>query len=122
MSSLLHDLPTHAALALALSPRVLTDSATGSAVELPDGDGPAFVAVQTGALASGTSLTVDVEQSNDGSTWATVDVELPVIAANGVAVAPLVRDRRYLRCSVSLSGGSPSAAIAVLIGQQKKVV
>jgi hypothetical protein len=122
MSSLLHDIPTRAAFALALTPRVITSDVTGSAVELPDGDGPAVVVIQTGTFAGGTGVSVDFEGSNDGSSWTAVPVELPTLAANGVAVAPLVRDSRHLRCSVTLTGGSPSAAIAVLIGQQKKVV
>jgi hypothetical protein len=122
MSSLLHDVPTRTAFALALTPRVITADVTGPAVELPDGDGPAFVVVQTGTLAGGTGVSVDFDGSNDAASWASVSIELPTIAANGVAVAPLPRDTRYLRCSVTLSGGSPSAAIAVLVGQQKKVM
>jgi hypothetical protein len=122
MSTLLHDLPSHAAFALALTPQVITADVTGPAVELPDGDGPAFVAIQTGTFASGTGVAVDFESSSNGTSWTAVSVELPTIAANGVAVAPLPRDSRYVRCAVSLTGGSPSAAIAVLVGQQKKVV
>ncbi len=122
MSTLLHDVATHTAFALALSPQTLTDDATGSAVELPDGDGPAFAVVQIGGLAGGTTVSVEFEQSSNGSSWSAVPTDIPAQAAGGVTAVTFTRDARYLRCQVALTGGSPSADVAVLVGQQKKVV
>ena len=123
MSTLLHDIPTQAAFALALSPRTLADDATGSSVELTDGDGPAFALVQLGNLEEDTTVTVAFEQSSGDGSWAEVTTTLPTLtAANAVSVVALSRTARYLRCQVTLGGGTPQADIAVLIGQQKKVV
>jgi hypothetical protein len=122
MSTSLHDVPSHTAFALALAPQTLTEDATGPAVELPDADGPAFAVVQLGGLAGGTTVSVEFEQSGNGSSWSAVSTDIPAQTAGGVTAVTFTRPARYLRCQVTLAGTSPQAEIAVLIGQQKKVV
>jgi hypothetical protein len=121
VSSLLHDVPTHTAFALALPPQTLTDDATGPAVELPDGDGPAFAVIQLAGLVGNTAVTVEFEQSANGSSWSFVSADVPTPTA-GVTAVSFTRPARYLRCQVTLAGSSPSADVAVLVGQQKKVM
>lgn len=102
-----------------LAPRNLTDNATSAAADFGVTANPkqVIIMVSVGILASGTSLTIDIEQSNDGLTWASVDIDLPVLSQNGTAFYKAIRSRRYLRASVSLSGGNPSANIAVMAAQ-----
>ena len=42
--------------------------------------------------------------------------------AVGVITATLIPTARYLRCVVTLTGSDPQANVAVLVGQQKKVM
>lgn len=123
MSTLLHDVPSQTAFAVALSPRTITDGENGPSVELTDGDGPVFAAIQLGGLEAGTEVTVEFEQSAGGGSWSGVPVTVPTLtAANAVTVATFPWTARYLRCLVALDGPSPQADIAVLLGQQKKLV
>ena len=122
MSSLLHDIPTQTVFALALGPASLNANTTGSSFQLPDGDGTAFAVLQVGGIEDGTTVTAAFEQSNGNGSWSAVACDLSPLTAHGVTTAALTPTTRLLRCTVTLTGSDPQADVAVLVGQQKKVV
>ena len=122
MSTLLHDLPAHAVLGTALVPVTLTDPVNGPAVDLRHGDGPVFAAVIASDLTGDTALSVSFEESADGTTWSAVDADPLAVTANGVSAACFARTKRYVRCAFDVTGADPSAAVAAVLGQQKKVL
>jgi hypothetical protein len=122
MSTLLHDIECSTLFALGLSPQTVTESGPGDAVDLKDGDGPAFAVLQIGAINSGTTLTLTVEESAGDGAWteiAAAEIDSPLVA-NTTACASFVRTKRYVRCGLTIDGPDPSAVLSVLIGQQRK--
>ncbi len=122
MSTKLTDVPTQATYGITLAPAVRTASANGTAVDLGDGDGPCFAILMTGTVAAGTTLAVALEESDDQSSWDPIaDGEFPnVTSSNQKRAIPFHRSRRYVRAALTVSGSSPSAGTAALVGQQKK--
>ena len=60
-----------------------------------------------------------------GSTgWADVTgATFPNVTTGTAAhLLTFARTQRYVRCVVTISGGSPSAAVCAAVGQQKKVI
>jgi hypothetical protein len=123
MSTFLHDLRNAAVVAAAIPPAVITDTTTGAAVDLAAADGPCFAVQQVGALAADCVLSGTLEESADGTTWAAISdgAFTPVAAADAAETIPFTRSARYVRWSGTPDGGVPSAAVAVLIVQQKKL-
>jgi hypothetical protein len=124
MSTKIHDLAAGAVLGASVVPQVATASQNGTAIDLVEGDGNAFAVLQVGAVAGGTTVGGKVQESDTGSVWTDVpDGVFPnVTASNGAYALTFVRTKRHARCVITLAGGSPQAAIAGLIGQQKKLV
>jgi hypothetical protein len=125
MSTLLHDLDSQTECAVAYPPSFLTSSEAGAAVDLVDGDGPVFAVLLTGAVDSGTSVAVSFEEADTAAGgWSAVagGVLPTTTATEAVACASFVRTKRYVRCQVELDGPSPQASVAVLVGQQRKVL
>lgn len=115
-----------------LSLRTITDNATGPAVDLGDQRPAALLlkAQVTAISGPGTQATFDFEQSSDGTTWSTLDTDFfyrDPVSTTGVFTAfvkpsvcggdnwGLESLRRYMRCSVSLAGGSPSVTLVVTL-------
>ena len=124
MSTKIHDLAAAAVLGASVVPQVASASQNGSSVDLIAGDGNAFAVMQVGAVQGGTTVGGKVQESDDGSSWSDVaDAVFPnVTASNGAFAVTFGRTKRYARCVITLSGGTPQAAIAGLIGQQKKLI
>src|SRR5262245_37781784 len=124
MSTALHDVASAAFVAAGLYPDTKTSSPTGSAVDMVTADGPCFAVQQVGEF-SATALAGVIEESADGSTgWAAIDgaAFTAVTAQNNVQVITFTRTARYLRYVGTITGGSPSIEMAVLIGEQKKTL
>ncbi len=124
MSTLLHDLDSHAALVAAVPPQTLSADGPLAAVELPDADGPAFAVLMVGTAAIGTSLTVAVEESDGGGSWAAVPGGSIAgsLSAGLVSAVTFCPSKRYLRCNLTFTGPGPEATLGVLLGRQRKVV
>jgi hypothetical protein len=122
MSTKLTDIPTQAAYGITFAPAVRTASANGTAVDLGDGDGPGFAILLTGTVAAGTTVAVALEESDDQSSWDPIaDAEFPdVSSSNQKRAIRFQRSRRYVRAALTISGSSPSAGTAAIVGQQKK--
>ena len=122
MSILLEPLETRSRFEMALPPMLVTAAQTGPSVELPDGDGPVIAVVQTGAYSDESALAVTFQESDAGSTWATIAGSgVPGLTPESAALHSFPRTKRYLRCQVAVTGADPTATLAVLVGQGYKV-
>ena len=124
MSTALHDVASAALVAAAVYPDTKSSTVTGSAIDMVTADGPCFAIQQVGEF-SATSLAGVVQESADGSTgWAAISgaAFAAVTAENNVQVITFRRSARYLRYVGTITGGSPSIDVAVLIGEQKKTL
>ena len=125
MSTKLHDFARHAILNTGLTPRTVTSSVNGSAVDLLTGDGRCFALQQVGTV-SGTSPTLagKIQESADGSTWSDISgaTFTTVTASDNVQAITFDRSQRYVRYFGTVGGSSPSFAVAVLISEQKKQI
>lgn len=124
MSTLLHDVASQTLFALGLPPQIVTESGPGDAVDLNDGDGPAFAVLQVGAVNADTTLTLTVEESAGDDTWEAIDgVEIDEpLTANTTACVSFARTMRYVRCGLVIGGPDPAVTLSVLFGQQRKVI
>lgn len=123
MSTKLHDLPTQATLSASVPPQVATSSQNGSSVDLIAADGNGFAMLFTGTVAGGTTVGGKVQESADASSWSDIAgaTFTNTTTSNATQAIPFQRTMRYVRCVVTLAGGSPSAGICAAVGMQKKV-
>ncbi|MFO0799534.1 MAG: hypothetical protein U0804_18855 [Gemmataceae bacterium] len=122
MATSLNDLPSAAVIAAAFPPAVMTETDAGPAVDLTDADGPCFAVQLVGDVSGGDTVTGALSESNDGDTWTAVTGgTFTVAGASGVQTLRFVRTKRYLRWTGTIAGSSPEIAVAVVVGQQKKV-
>jgi hypothetical protein len=126
MSTKLNDLPNNALLGQGLTPRTLTASVNGSAIDLLTGDSRCF-AVQMVGTVGGTapSLAGKIQESADGSTgWTDISgATFTAVGASDVMQSiSFDRTLRYVRYVGTVSGTTPTIATGVLIGEQKKQV
>jgi hypothetical protein len=124
MSTALHDIASAALVAAAVYPDTKSSTVTGSAIDMITADGPCFAIQQVGEF-SATSLAGVIQESADGSTgWAAITgaAFAAVTDADDVQVITFTRTARYLRYVGTITGGSPSIEMAVLIGEQRKTL
>lgn len=125
MSTRLHDVANQALLAVGLAPQSITASTNGPSGDMISGDGPC-VAIQQIGTVSGTSPTLagKIQESTDGTTWTDVSgaAFASVTASTNTQAITFERTKRYLRYAATVGGSSPSFALAVVFGQQKKQV
>jgi hypothetical protein len=124
MSTQLHDLAHQATLAHGLSPRTLTTTTNGPAVDLVDADGRC-VAVQTVGTVSGTSPTLagKIQESADGASgWADISgaTFTTVTASDNLQSISFDRTLRYVRYVATVGGTTPSFVAGAIVGEQKK--
>jgi hypothetical protein len=125
MSTLLHDLDSQAEFAVGFPPTTVSDSDVGTAIDMAGGDGPVFAVLLTGGLDPGTGVSIAFEESHSPlSGWAAIPSSSTpsTSAAEAVTCVSFSRTKRYVRCLVNLTGTAPQAAVAVLVGQQRKVL
>jgi len=123
MSTALNDVASSAFLATGLAPATQSGSVNGSTIDMITADGPCFAVQQVGSF-SGDSLAGHIEESANGSSWAAIDgaAFAEVTAGSNLQVIQFVRTARYVRYAASIAGDTPSIAMAVLIGEQKKTL
>ena len=125
MSTKLHDFARHAILNTGLTPRTVTSSVNGSAVDLLTGDGRCFALQQVGTV-SGTSPTLagKIQESADGTTWSDIPGATFATVSGNDNVQAITFDRtlRFVRYVGTVGGTSPSFPLAVVISEQKKQV
>jgi hypothetical protein len=125
MSTKLHDVADQAILGQGLVPQTITSSTNGTGVDLLAGDGSCFALQLVGAV-SGTTPTLagKIQESPDNSTWADIPNATfsSVTASNSYQAVSFERTQRYLRYVSTVGGTTPSYAVAVVIGEQKKQV
>jgi hypothetical protein len=124
MSTVLSDLASAGVLAAGLPPNTITSSPTGPSIDLVAADGPCFAIQHVGDLAEDTSLHGRIEESATGSSWSAIPgaAFTPVTTANTLQVICFSRTARYVRYVADLTGETPSAHLAVVIGEQRKTL
>ena len=123
MSASVSDFPHAVNVAAGFLPEVKTADATGDAIELEDTDGPYFAIQMIGAVDADTVVTGQIQQSTDGTTWFSITggAFTAVADSEDVQVIRITPTLRYVRWIATIAGGmSPSAAVAVVIGRQRK--
>ena len=122
MSVSLEPLRTRSRFEMALPPATLTASANGASVELGDGDGPVQALVLLGDVGEEQTLDLAFQESDTGSTWASIaGSSVSGLAADSVVLHTFARTKRYVRCQATLTGDTPTATLGVLVGQAAKV-
>jgi hypothetical protein len=125
MSTKLADLQNEALVGVSVYPATVNDTNTGLSVDMIDADGSCFAIQVIGAVGGTTpSLTCKIQESSDNSTWTDVAgaTFTAVTASNNLQTITFERTKRYLRHSRTAAGTTPSFALGVLIGEQKKSV
>jgi hypothetical protein len=124
MSTCLHDLTASALVASGLAPVTRTTSVTGGTVDLISADGPCFAILHTGAASGEVHLASVIEQSADNATWSAIPGAsfATVTGENDLQTIRFTRTARFVRWVGTLTGDTPSVAVSVLIGSQKKSV
>lgn len=124
MSTRTDDFAATAALGSSLAPSQLTASANGAAVDLLSADGPCFAIQQVGAVTGELSLAGRIEESANGSSWSAISgaTFATVTDASDVQAITFHRSARYVRWAATISGDTPTAQVAVVIGEQKKTI
>jgi hypothetical protein len=125
MSTAINDLKNQALIGASVYPATINDTNNGASIDMIDADGRCF-ATQVIGTVGGTSpsLTCKIQESSDNSTWTDVTgaTFTAVTASNNLQTIVFDRTKRYLRHSRTIAGTSPTFALAVLIGEQKKTL
>ena len=117
MASYLRDITGNALYKEGVAVSTTSTTVTGSSQDFHTGDGLATAIIQVSALSSAATLTVYVEQSTDGTTFAAL-TNLPV-TATGVTSFTFQRDRQYLRSYSGITSNKTSSFGVVLVEQLK---
>jgi len=125
MPAVLQDATTSVRFHKGLSPAAITTDTNGTSIDFgaSDTDGPTLGVLLTGTVASGTQVAFALEESDDESTWETMqDAEIDLFTPDGLPRTLLsTRTKRYVRCAISIDGTSPSAAVSVLLAESRKL-
>lgn len=121
------DLVNDALSAASLRPQAITTETTGVAIDFGNGTGATNAILDVGAVSGTTpSMTVQIEESDDGSTnWTAIDgmVFTAVTTANQHQVVRGLRSKQFVRANASdVSGTTPSFQTCVQIIAQKHQV
>ena len=124
MSTRINDFASAALLASGLAPSARTASVNGPAVDLLSADGPCFAVQHVGAVSGDVTLGGHIEESASGTSWSAISgaTFTDVTTANSLQVITFHRTARYVRWAATISGDTPTAQVAVLIGEQKKTI
>jgi hypothetical protein len=125
MSTALNDVKNQALFGASVFPATVNDTNNGASIDMVEADGRCF-AIQAIGTVSGTSpsLTGKIQESSDNSTWTDVAgaTFTAVTASSNLQTITFDRTKRYLRHARTVAGTSPSFALGVLVGEQKKTV
>ena len=122
MSTHINDFASAVAVHTSVVPATYTAALNGNAADLIAADGACFAVQQIGAFTEGPTWTGRIEQSADGTSWSAISgaTFVAVTAGPDTQVIRFTRTARYVRYAASVTGGSPSLALAVLIGEGRK--
>lgn len=109
-----------------IAPITASGTLTGTAVDMIDCDGPCFGLLVVGAVSAGTTAaTVDVKYT-EADTAAGTYSDVPrathaqVTASSKCSRVNFKRSKRFIKAVATMSGTSPTAAIAVVVEGQLK--
>ena len=124
MSTCLNDLATAVRVASGLAPSQQTADVNGSTVDMIAADGPCFAVQHVGAVSGDAVVEGRIEESANGSSWSAISgaTFTDVTTANDLQTITFTRTARYVRWAADIDGDTPTAQIAVLIGEQKKTI
>jgi hypothetical protein len=125
MSTHINDFASAAVLAAGFEPETLTASVNGPAVDLLSGDGSCFAVQQVGTVSEDATLTGHIEESATGTSgWTAISgaAFAAVDSGSDLQVIRFARTARYVRWVGTVTGPTPSADVAVLIGEPKKTI
>jgi hypothetical protein len=125
MSTKLHDLPNNVTTLAGVTPATKTSTFASASADLISGDGRCFGIQQVGTVSGTTpSLAGKFQESADGTSWSDVSgaTFTAVTASDNVQAVSFDRTLRYVRYAGTVTGTSPSFAVAVVFGEQKKQV
>jgi hypothetical protein len=125
MSTHINDLANSSVAEAGFYPATVNSDDEGPGVDLGAADGPCFAIQQVGAV-GGTSpvLTGRIEESSDNSSWTAISgaTFTAVSTSDDLQVIRFTRTKRYVRWAGALTGTSPTAIVAAVIGEQKKTL
>ncbi|CAN5538904.1 hypothetical protein BH11PLA2_BH11PLA2_16580 [soil metagenome] len=126
MATKINDLADTTRLAQSFGPFNATDTTiTTDAVDLIDGDGPAFALISVGEMNGGATVQAGLQSSPDGGTWEDVPNGIfpeETNPSNIVLAKTFQRPHRYVRATIVVSNDSDPAPLSVLIGQGRKQI
>ena len=124
MATVLNDFAAGVTCRPTVSPGSYTEETAGTAADLLAGDGGAFAVLTVGTLAGGTTGGGHLEESANAQAWDAIPGAefAAVTTAHAVRALTFRRTVRYVRAVLTVSGGSPQAYAAVVIGQGTKLV
>jgi len=124
MATKITDFAANARLWQALGPIQTGDTTvTTAAIDLIDGDGPAFAIVCIDAADGSPTLSGAIQASDDAATWSAVD-GATIAAATDLITRSITfqRPKRYLRAVLTISNGGDPVTLSVLLGQSRKLM
>jgi len=125
MSTALNDVKNQAVIGASVFPSTVNDTNNGTSIDMVDADGRCFAIQAIGAIGgTSPSLTGKIQESSDNSTWTDVAgaTFTAVTVASNLQTIVFDRTKRFLRHFRTAAGTSPTFALGVLIGEQKKTV
>ena len=123
MSAHINDFAAAVAVYAAVPPSTQTAALTGAAVDMIAADADCFAIQQVGSFDDGPTWSGRIEESATGSSgWAAISGATfnGVTEADDTQVIRFTRTARFVRYVGAVTGGTPSAALAVLVGEAKK--
>jgi len=125
MSTALNDVKNQAVIGASVFPSTVNDTNNGTSIDMVDADGRCFAIQAIGAIGgTSPSLTGKIQESSDNSAWTDVAgaTFTAVTVASNLQTIVFDRTKRFLRHFRTAAGTSPTFALGVLIGEQKKTV
>ncbi len=123
MATKINDFAATARLWQAIGPvSTIETTFTSDAVDLLEGDGPAFAIVSIAAETGTPTLGGVIEASDDAVTWAEVSGAAFGEATDGTRSVTFQRPKRYLRAVLEIDNDSDPVTLSVLLGQARKLM
>ncbi len=123
MATKITDFADTARLWQTIGPIAANGDVTGDAIDMIEGDGPAFAILSVGSDVGEASVNGNVQTSDDAETWN--DIPDAVFASQGGSGARAItfqRPKRYVRVMLTVSGADDPITLAMLLGQSRKLM
>ena len=126
MATTITDLPHATKLVQTFGPLLPTDEYIETeAVDLIDGDGPAFALISVGTVTGSAIVTAYFQTSPDRATWEAIpggSITANPVASNTVLAVAFARKHRYVRAVLDVYNQSDPLPLSLLIGQCRKQI